>query len=609
VHLRTGEEYGEPFVARIVDLFEDSEGESLGTVQWLYRPNDLPQGTLPTSSSRSSGSGTVEEIIYAAEHLDKISVATVIETFKIEFLVVGADGTVQKHKSDLYADKESTDSSRPCLYRCSQVFDLRNSVYPITEALYKIIQKNMSITFEEASGKRSKGGVEKSSTRGSSVGDEDGNRELTSSEEEEDDEESSVGSSRMTRGARRFPRAKKRKQQPRRSTRGEREADDDLVELSASSKRAKAVKAKSSGRDERMLSSSEEEEEEGDEDDEIQVVDKSKKKRGRPLKKRVVDDADFIAEQEAALAAATSSPALASPMVATRSTPKPRVPIVDLDEKLWGIFQQLRNEIGSDDALEILGYLKLEMLVDNTSRVPGHQIAPPAYLQSKMSAGTIRPFVTKAKSILGIQMPASVSSNSSVPHSGGVRRAFEELEKCRPGVIFSQLGFGMQSGRWLFPETRQASPVFGVLLGLDGFMTCKMMYQKQVLHVPIEREGSVAQAALRGFSRLVTSNYAFTLIRTGDFVFEVAPSPDEASEQIFIKTPRNGGRTLCVSVPAKKALVRFLKVLVREHEGLSLSQQRFRIGDNQFGAEVDDDLPLIQCGVKASSTLQLIVSK
>jgi len=217
--------------------------------------------------------------------------------------------------------------------------------------------------------------------------------------------------------------------------------------------------------------------------------------------------------------------------------------------------------------------------------------------------------IRKVRQLLALK-PNEISHSTSSSVVFGVRRSFEELEKCRPGTIFSLLGQGTTttnsegSHTWLFPS-KVSTPIFGSVLGLDGFRTCKMMYQKQEIRVPIDREGSVAQAAVRGFSRLVTPSYSFTLIRTGDFHFDVAPSPDETCEQVFVKS--KNGKLISLHVPLKKALLRFIKVLIGEREALSFAQQRFIVADKHIGDEADDDLPLTQCNIKAASTMHLIV--
>jgi hypothetical protein len=289
----------------------------------------------------------------------------------------------------------------------------------------------------------------------------------------------------------------------------------------------------------------------------------------------------------------------------------------DVDERMWGFFQEARSIIGVDEALEVLGYLKLEYLIGNEFRTSLDQICPPSFILGNMNKPNMPPLLTRVRQYLDL------NSLKIFTNPAGMRRAFAELEKSRPGTIFGLLGhFQSDSssstfrGAWLFPS-KVSSPIFGAVLGVDGFRTFKMTYRKQTMFVPIapERDGSVTDAAIQGFSRLVSPSFGFSLIRTGDCQFEVAASPDEECDQIFVKTVN--GRIISLSVPVDKARIGFVKVLVCAYEGYLPHQQRFIISDNKqhvggadtaANAEEDNDNVLLtDCQIKPFSTMHLVL--
>ena len=266
------------------------------------------------------------------------------------------------------------------------------------------------------------------------------------------------------------------------------------------------------------------------------------------------------------------------------------------NERLWTLFQEARQIIGSETALEVLGYLKLEIMIKNQARPVAERISPPSFILKALLKPEFKQIINKVCQIFEV----NAISIQETPHPLALRRAFMELEKTRPGVIFDLLGNELTDSNWLFPHKLQTA-IFGSVLGIDGFSSAKVIYQKQIMIVPIDREGTINEAISRGFRKLVSSSYKFNLVHVGDFEFLVAPVPGETSEQIFVKTIT--GKTIALTVPVSKARLAFVKCLMSQHEGVSPRQMKFT---NSSGVTLDDDeIQLTQLNIKDFSVIHL----
>jgi hypothetical protein len=590
VHLRAGEEDGGvPFIGRIMDFWEDPKTFfKYGTVQWLYRPADIPSNI---SKGRKFDKN---EVMYAGEHLDRIDVVSILDTFRIEFTVVLPNGDRRVHKSDLY---DVADSGKPVLYHCEKFYVLNSKLTPITEELYEQIesapmmeedpyfketkQATNSVAITKAGSVTSN--TTKSLREGKSRSVESSASSIHSSSSVSDTDDADYDSDEAPgrRKKRTNSKTKRTGESVRRNPRPSRKQQRTTLEDVVGDEVTTNKKKKSSN-----------------------IAAPLSSKLRRP---KVVDEPEFAlkAEKDQVTSSITNNNMDIFATTTNSALMHSQVSFIDLDEKLWDLYQEARNIIGSDDALEIIGFLKLEMLIDNQNQLSNQQICPPAYLLNKMIAFNDEPVLQKARKLLNLTSLSSSQLKAS-HNTKALQRSFSELERYRPGVIFGKLGQS-NSPQWLFPATKTYPPIFGSVLGLDGFRTCKMSYRKQQMWVPINCEGTISIAAAQGFSRLVSPNFSYALIRTGQLQFEVAPSPEETHEQYIIKTPT--GKTHSLTVPGtEKTLLRFIKVLVNHLENIPISQQRFLAADKHYlGEEQDDDRTLFQLSLKPYAKLSLVI--
>ena len=124
--------------------------------------------------------------------------------------------------------------------------------------------------------------------------------------------------------------------------------------------------------------------------------------------------------------------------------------------------------------------------------------------------------------------------------------------------------------------------------------------------MPIECEGQLDQAVIKGIYKLVSSNFAFSLLHKGDCEYDIAGSPSESYAQIFIKL--KSGRTVSSTVPIDKGNLGFVKALVCYNQNVLPHQHRFLLSKAQEGKAKDDSTSLRDCHVDAFSTLYVLDS-
>lgn len=630
VALKSGSRHEEPYVGRVIDLYEKSKGRCCATVQWMYRPKDIVEGK-PADVERN-------EIFYALRHIDEVYVDTILKPLRIEFQITETTmGQFTKVNNHLYADEHEGASpllSSPSMI-CSRLYNLVSRVVPLTRAKLKELEQGLPYALYTLG------------TSSAQPGNITSLKSNTKPDELRSDMPVIVSETKHT------PRPRQRLIESDDESLAEK-MDDGSQGLLHQVKKIKVEKAqrKSAPKldDTRSASLPRESVEEGSEGDDAFTL--SKIGAAGPLKttasrlireasknsnkKSTKEDSASVSEISSKGAASPLNPpakaapsengAYFTPKSATRTTfLKPATNnTIGKDGEIWKVIHDCQQDlvvdtntnspnvrpatrIGLNELIEMAGYMKLESMVANDTRASNQLLEPPMTLQSYFHNPILNTFVSRIRSILGLKA-RQIGTNSN-----GISLAFLELERVKPGVIFDHLGRSTESdgvldARWLFPREIKY-PIFGTLLGLFGFRSVKIQFLRQPMILTIEIDGSSLESMIsRGFSRLVSNSFRYALVKLDDGEYGIAPAPDEIIQQIFLQL-RNG-LAIALQVPLTKAKLGFVLALVYGDQNTlprELKQVHLRADDNEPLQATEDTL-LTTCGLGPFGVLHQLSS-
>lgn len=576
------------YTGRIIALYETGKGDMKAKLQWLYDPRDVLE-------KKNHLALVGEHEMFLSNDVYYVSVNTLIEPVRVKITYVSDDMYIPKtFVTGLYVDKKSPLAEELLRKRAAWVYEVKRMYNPVEKMLDKLtleIINNMEPPFvklvesyiqdtplkAENQQPKETAGKKASKRLLSQMTDEEESMEDDTSEIPEPDEEKFAKKPRIVIVEKKGNQSSLRKASANAltttlpATNTITTATTTTVIAPVSTTTAMPTTRKQSN-DSDFEESEHEEAQEG-------ALEKS-------------DHRHHHEEEEANVAAVAHVEKKLEKAKARKSLSR--------NESLWRFFQILKFQINADIALELIGFLVLCSKLWSAGVNPQIALPPLIANRARDIAKVSNPFFNAICDELNLKNTDALTSIMST-NMAWLERTFSELERMRPGTIFRVLGQSIDPANWCFP-TRNV-PIFGSLLGFDGFQACKISYMKQPMMVPISKEFEDPMgAAVAGFAKLVSSEFSFNLIRVGDMEYEVAPSPDETGEQIFITSIT--GKTFEVQIPIEKALISFVKCLIQDQCAIPVQKMQFFI---MAGSNLDSNtLTLAQMHVTPSSSLNLV---